>query len=97
MPASHYNVTIRETGECFACGADEAVLAAMLRSRRGPIACGCFGGGCGVCRMKVERGEFDKFKKMSRAHISEADGEGGVVLLCCIRPRSDLVISSVCN
>ena len=88
-----YRITVRETGENFLCGEDEAVLAAMLRSRSGPVLYGCFGGGCGVCRMKIEEGNYYKFKKMSRAHVSAADEEDGITLLCCIKPRGDLTIS----
>ena len=88
-----YNVTIRETGEKFECGADEVVLAAMLRSRSGRLRQGCFGGGCGICRMKIVEGEFEKVKRMSRAHVSRADEDAGVVLLCCVQPRGDMIVS----
>ena len=87
-------MTISESGESFLCGEDEVVLAAMLRSRHGPIAYGCFGGGCGICRMRIAGGEYEKVKRMSRAHVSEADEENGIGLLCCIQPRGDMVISS---
>ena len=70
------------------------MLAAMLRSRSGRIKQGCFGGGCGVCRMKIAKGEYEKIKRMSRAHVSQADEEAGVVLLCCVQPRGDLEISN---
>ena len=75
------------------CGRDEVVLSAMIRSRAGPIKHGCFGGGCGICRMKVVEGSYEKVKNMSRAHVTEADEERGIVLLCCITPRGDMVVS----
>jgi hypothetical protein len=32
---------------------------------------------------------------MSAAHVSESDLKQGIVLLCCVQPRSDLVIARV--
>jgi ferredoxin len=75
------------------CGGDEYVLNAMLRHRAGPIAHGCCGGGCGVCRMRIVSGEWLAAKKMSRAHVSEAEQARGVVLICCVQPRSDLTVT----
>ncbi|MCL2058103.1 MAG: 2Fe-2S iron-sulfur cluster-binding protein [Oscillospiraceae bacterium] len=82
-----------ETGGSFLCSKDEIVLSAMIRSRVGPIRHGCFGGGCGICRMRVVEGDYERVKRMSRAHVTAADEEKGVVLLCCITPRSDMVVS----
>jgi len=84
-------VTVRETGARFPCGSDESVLAAMLRTRCGPIRHGCCGGGCGVCRMRVA-GDYEKVRPMSRAHVSQADEREGIVLLCCIQPRGNLLL-----
>ena len=88
-----FTISVRETGESFPCGTNETVMAAMLRSRRGPLKCGCFGGGCGVCRMTIDAGRFEKVKRMSRAHVSEADERENVVLVCCVQPRENLIIS----
>jgi len=90
-----YKVFVNETGENSPCAEDEYVLKAMMASRRGPIRYGCCGGGCGVCRMRVVSGIYKKAKRMSRAHVSESDEREGIVLLCCIQPRGDLVISSI--
>jgi hypothetical protein len=32
---------------------------------------------------------------MSAAHVSGADKKEGIVLICCVQPRSDLVIARV--
>lgn len=87
-----YRVRVLETKEEFLCGEDTRVLEAMRRSGAGPVSCGCFGGGCGVCKMKILSGDYEAVQKMSRAHIS--DREEQVVLICCIVPRSDLVITA---
>jgi len=88
-----YHVTVEETGESFPCAEDEFVLKAMMAARSGPVRHGCCGGGCGVCRMRVLSGAYDKAKRMSRAHVSESDEREGVVLLCCIQPRGDLTVA----
>ncbi len=94
MEARVYKVA-STTGETFPCRADESVLAAMRRAGAGPIRCGCFGGGCGVCRMRIASGTYAVCKPMSRAHVSTADEADGIALLCCICPTSDLSLENV--
>ena len=94
MARSH-TITVNDSDVSFACAEDEAVLARMFHNGKGPLRYGCCGGGCGICRMKVISGEWFAFKPMSAAHVSEADRKKGVVLLCCIQPRSDLLIAAV--
>ncbi|MDR1621675.1 MAG: 2Fe-2S iron-sulfur cluster binding domain-containing protein [Synergistaceae bacterium] len=91
--AKKFAVRVAGTGEEFECGEDEFVLDAMIRARRGPVRHGCCGGGGGVCRMKLERGSVFAAKKMSRAHVSEEEQGEGIVLLCCVKPRGDLLLS----
>ena len=93
--AVRYTITVKDTGVNFTCAEDEAVLAMMFRNGKGPLRNGCCGGGCGICRMKILSGDWHAFKPMSAAHVSEADIKEGVVLLCCVQPRSDLIIASV--
>lgn len=95
MEQKTYQITVQDTNGKFVCGEDEFVLEAMKRSGCGPVHYGCFGGGCGVCKMRVISGEYGIEKKMSRAHISEKEQKGGSVLICCIKPRGDLAIARV--
>ncbi|MDR2186049.1 MAG: 2Fe-2S iron-sulfur cluster binding domain-containing protein [Treponema sp.] len=88
-----HTITVKDTGVSFSCAEDQAVLPAMLRTWNGPIRHGCCGGGCGVCRMRILSGDYVAFKPMSAAHVSEAEKEEGVALLCCVQPRSDLIIA----
>lgn len=87
-----YQIRVMETGREFACEEDVCVLEAMKRSGTGPIAQGCFGGGCGACKMRVLSGDYEVVQKMSKAHITGA--EEHVVLICCIVPQSDLVLTA---
>jgi ferredoxin len=90
-----YQIMVKDTGESFPCAGDQAVLAAMIRSRRGPVDYGCCNGGCGVCRMRIVSGDWELFRPMSRAHVSENDLREGITLLCCVQPRSDMIIARV--
>ena len=94
MEAPVYTVT-SSTGESFPCRADESVLAAMRRANAGPIRYGCFGGGCGACKMRITSGSYVVFKPMSRAHVSPEEAQAGYALLCCIQPTSNLILSNV--
>ncbi|MDR2211146.1 MAG: 2Fe-2S iron-sulfur cluster binding domain-containing protein [Spirochaetaceae bacterium] len=90
-----YSVTVQETGLVFSCADDQAVLAAMIHAGFGPVNHGCCGGGCGVCRMRIVDGRWEAFKTMSRAHISEDDEKKGILLLCCVQPRSNLTVARI--
>lgn len=92
--ARMFTIAVKNTGKTFSCAEDQAVLKAMIHGRGGPLNHGCCGGGCGVCRMRVE-GDWFAFKPMSAAHVSESDKKQGIVLLCCVQPRSDLVVAPV--
>lgn len=89
-----HQVKIRETGEQFVCAEDEFILSAMKRAGCGPIQFGCFGGGCGVCKMQIVSGEVCHAKRMSRAHVSEDEEKQGVVLLCCVQPRGNVLLAN---
>ena len=75
----------------FICPENQNVLVAMERSLNNFIKVGCRQGGCGICKVKVLSGDYTK-REMSRAHIKEADEENGIVLACCIMPKSPMTI-----
>lgn len=89
-----YEITVKTTGNTFLCGSEQSVLDAMVKAGTGPFHYGCYGGGCGVCKIRVLYGKYHVFKKMSRAHISKERNED-IVLSCCIKPRGALVIEAV--
>ena len=90
-----YQVLVRDTGARFVCRGDEFVLEAMKRACAGPVHYGCFGGGCGVCRMKIVSGAYHAEKKMSAAHVTEEEQNEGIVLICCVKPCGDLVLAGI--
>lgn len=86
-------ISLQGSGKSFLCREDESVLEAMIRSHLGPLHFGCHGGGCGICKARIIKGEYHILKKMSRAHISVQDESKGIMLLCCMKPISDLILS----
>lgn len=95
MEQNKFRIEVLDSDIRFFCGGNEFVLEAMKRSGCGPVRCGCFGGGCGVCKMRIISGNYLVEKKMSRAHITEREQEDGIVLICCVKPRGDLIIGRV--
>ncbi|GHV93974.1 hypothetical protein AGMMS50293_02940 [Spirochaetia bacterium] len=93
-----YKVSVQNTDGLksdisFNCDEDVSVLHAMIHAGQGPIWHGCCGGACGVCKARIISGDFYAFKPMSAAHVSETEKKEGMVLLCCVQPRSDMLIA----
>jgi ferredoxin len=86
---SFFAVTIAETGEVYRCREDETLLAGMERLGKRGIPVGCRGGGCGVCKVHVEAGEYSK-RVMSRAYVSAEEEGADIVLACRVKPQSDI-------
>lgn len=45
--------------------------------------------------MQIVEGAYHVEKKMSRAHVSGEEAARGILLLCCVQPRSDLTIRHI--
>jgi ferredoxin len=84
-----FTVTIADTGEVFRCGEHETLLAGMERLGRRGIPVGCRGGGCGVCKIRIESGAFSA-RAMSREHVSAEEEGAGIVLACRVKPLSEI-------
>lgn len=98
-----HTVTIEDTGESYRCSPQETLLAGMERLGRKGIPVGCRGGGCGVCKVEIVAGSYQR-RVMSRDYVSEADEAEGRVLACRVRPTSDIrlkvlgkMVKSVCR
>jgi ferredoxin len=65
----YYNVVIEETGESFRCSPQESLLVGMERLGKKGIPVGCRGGGCGVCKIEITEGTYQK-RVMSREYVS---------------------------
>ncbi|HEU0201698.1 MAG TPA: 2Fe-2S iron-sulfur cluster-binding protein [Burkholderiaceae bacterium] len=89
-----YNVAIRNTQEQYRCSGTQNLLAGMEALARKGIPVGCRGGGCGVCKVRIEAGSV-RTERMSRCHISADEQAQGVVLACRAYPQSDLELRAV--
>lgn len=89
-----FSVTIGNTGETFCCAQGQSVLRAMEVLGRKGIPVGCRGGGCGVCKVRITSGSFNT-RRMSRACVSLAEEEAGVVLACRVYAEGDLTLDVV--
>ncbi len=87
MPS--YSITIAPSGESYRCLDSCTLLEGMETLGKKIIPVGCRNGGCGVCKVQIESGQYQK-RVMSREHISAAEEAQGYVLSCCVRPRSDV-------
>lgn len=82
-------VTIEGSGVHYLCDAGQNLLQGMEALGRKGIPVGCRGGGCGICKVSIEAGEY-RAAKMSRSHIRIEDEANGVLLACRTFPCSDL-------
>ncbi|SDC80504.1 2Fe-2S iron-sulfur cluster-binding protein [Paraburkholderia lycopersici] len=83
-------VTVVQTGERFPCPPGQSLLAAMAQLGRRGIPVGCLNGGCGVCKVRVLRGEVCKLGPVSRAHVSVEEECAGYTLACRVAPLGDV-------
>jgi benzoate/toluate 1,2-dioxygenase reductase subunit len=72
------------------CREDQTVADASYRARIN-IPLDCRDGVCGTCKAFCESGEFDMGGFLEDA-LSDDEAEGGYVLTCSMKPRSDLVL-----
>jgi ferredoxin len=86
-----HQVTIDNTGEVFGCTEDVHVLQAMEQARCHGIPVGCRNGGCGACKVRITKGQYQT-RKMNRAVVTAAEEAEGCVLACKTYPRSDIGI-----
>jgi len=88
-----HRITVVNRQASYSCGEDKSLLLGMEAQQVKAIRVGCRGGGCGMCKIRILSGEFEK-KRMSRAHIGEYEEQQGYALACRILPRGDMQIES---
>jgi len=91
QPVQHHRIELADEQAGFTASSRHSVLVAMERAGQALIPVGCRGGGCGLCRIRVLRGEYSS-KRMSRAWVSPEEEAEGTVLACRVYPRGDLKI-----
>jgi ferredoxin len=85
-----YTITLSPVGDAVACGPEESVLAAILRSGAS-VVFGCRGGGCGTCKMRLVSGQVEH-GRCSAAVLLEEEKVYGWFLSCQARALTDLTV-----
>ena len=87
-PAEGFKIVFSRSGRTVACAAETSVLsAARSAGLRLPSACGK--GVCGTCKSRMVSGSVEM---QHGGGIRQREIDAGMVLLCCARPTSDLVV-----
>ncbi len=87
-PAVVYKVSFAKSGRTIECSSDMFVLDAARRAGvRLPSSCSK--GLCGTCKSKLVSGEVEM---KHQGGIRQREIDAGMRLLCCSKPRSDLVV-----
>ena len=87
-----FQITVQPSGRSFSAEADEFVLAAAIRQGIG-MPYGCRDGACGSCKCKKIEGQVVHGPHQSKA-LNEMEEANGLILACCAKPRSDLILES---
>jgi ferredoxin len=86
-------VEVRGKGR-IVCPPGMSVLRAMVAAGRADLPLGCRSGGCGVCRVRVEDGEYT-LGVMSAAQVDADAAAQGIALACRLFPSTDLRITAI--
>ena len=74
----------------FTCNENETILDAA-RSQGIVIQYACKGGGCGMCKIQIESGDFERGKS-SKAVLPDSERELNYTLACKTYPKSNLEV-----
>lgn len=86
-----YTVTMTDSNQnkqTFTCGENQSLLTAA-RAQGVKIHFACNGGGCGLCKIKVEEGQFE-LGKSSKKMLPDEERAENYALACKTHPKSDL-------
>lgn len=85
-----HNILVKNKDKSRSCTEDKHLMDS-LSVCADLVPRGCHNGACGVCKIKVHSGDFEKLK-MNRKHISIDEEMNNIVLACRSFPRNDMEI-----
>lgn len=88
-----HNILVKNKEKERACSEDKHLMAS-LSVCTDLVPRGCHNGACGVCKISIHSGEYEKLK-MNRKHISEEEELNNIVLACRTFPKSDMQIEFI--
>jgi ferredoxin len=88
-----HNILVKDKNRNRSC-CEEKHLMDSLSVCTDLVPRGCHNGACGVCKIKVHSGEFEKLK-MNRKHITQEEEMNNIVLACRSFPRGDMEIEFI--
>lgn len=87
-----YKVVVEnDQNKLFKCAEEQDLLSQAIRAQV-PFIVACRSGGCGVCKIKVIEGQFER-GICSKNTLPDIDRENNYSLACKTYPRSNMVIS----
>ncbi|WP_116474560.1 2Fe-2S iron-sulfur cluster binding domain-containing protein [Zobellella maritima] len=89
-----YTITLHREGQppaAFTVQSGQSLLVGAEADPRRPVPVGCRGGGCGLCRVRILTGDYQR-GRMSRTYISARDAQQGYALACRVLPLTDMDI-----
>jgi len=89
---AEYQITIEPLGREVTCREDQTILDACLRAGVW-VPHSCTHGTCGTCKAEVLDGDVDHGDSSAFA-LMDFERDEGKLLLCCAKPRSDVVIEA---
>lgn len=84
-------VTIHPTGEVIYLEPDETVLSGLYKAGYA-YTVGCKRGGCGICKVDCNAGEFSYERPIASTVLSDDEREDGTCLSCRAVPATDITI-----
>jgi ferredoxin len=83
-----FTVHFSRTGRSISCASDTFILSAA-NAAGVRLPCSCTKGMCGTCKSKLVSGTVHM---SANGGIRQREIDAGLILTCCSRPTSDLVI-----
>jgi len=88
-----HNILVKNKDKERSCSEDKNLMSS-LSVCTDLVPRGCHNGACGVCKILVHNGDYEK-TKMNRKHISEEEEDSNIVLACRTFPKSDMEIEFI--
>lgn len=87
-----FQISIQPSGHTFVAEDGTSILQAALTAGF-VLPYGCRNGACGACRGKLIAGQVD-LGSASETALSDEEKAAGMILFCCAKPLSDIVIET---